>query len=271
LILFFFACQLPEMSEEWQLNRLRLLAIAAEPAEPAPGQTVSFTSLAYVPDESDWFAIWTACLDGSDCTLDPALLERFEDFESLSPEEQETLVAELQAAGFIGIEPGIAPEWPVPEDALDGLEEAEREAGLTATIQVSLSTETDNEIVLRSIPVSEATTPNSNPLIGSLSLDGEPPVEEVPGGIPVELVATAALEEYSYLNSAGVVEDRTESLEWRWYAEGGTLSWDDFGEDTDSSTVIWTPPESAGSYLVAVVALDNRGGMGWWSLEVEVP
>ena len=45
MLLFLLACSRIEVSESWQIDRLRILAIAAEPAEPRPGDTVRFRSL----------------------------------------------------------------------------------------------------------------------------------------------------------------------------------------------------------------------------------
>ena len=60
----------------WQLDRLRVLATQATPAEAAPGETVAFESLVYQPDgESLEGVVWFGCLNESatsfGCTIDP--------------------------------------------------------------------------------------------------------------------------------------------------------------------------------------------------------
>ena len=66
MILTLLACEQPDLTQEWELDRLRLLAIRADPAEPAPGDVVTFSSLRYVPDAAEWAAVWIACVAGAD-------------------------------------------------------------------------------------------------------------------------------------------------------------------------------------------------------------
>lgn len=282
MIALLLACQQPDFSEEWELDRLRLLAIRAEPAEPRPGDVVQFSALRYVPDGAEWSALWIACVAGSEqgCSFDPALLERLETIDQLSQQELMQLIADLQAAGLIGIQPGFDPVWPVPEDALAGLSDAEAVEGLSATIQVNLGTEADQELVLKSIPVSLAATPNHNPdvvgmLVGQVPHSGAP--VRVQGGRPIDLVATASpLESYQYTTTDGRVEERSESYSWRWYINGGELGTDlgvptlPDAEEGVLSIFTWTPPKEPGSYEVDVVVLDGRGGMGWRTVDFEV-
>lgn len=272
-LLLLLACTELDLSPEWELDRLRLLAIRAEPAEPRPGETVAFTSLSYVPDGAEWSAVWFACVTAAGCTLDPALLEGLDQAET--PEEQAELMAALAAAGFIGAEPGFPPSWPVPADALDGLTEAEALEGVGANVQVTLTAADDTELVLRRMPVSLAATPNLNPDIGGVLVDGDPVEADgtftADAGETFELRAVVAggLEDYLYTNTDGEVEERTEDLEWRWYAELGTLN---FGDDDieGASTMEWTAPDSAGESVLHAVVLDGRGGMGWWTVHAEV-
>ncbi len=275
-------CQQIDLAEEWELDRLRLLAIRADPAEPAPGDAVTFTSLAFVPGGAEWSAVWFGCVAGSEegCSFDPALLEGLEDLESMTPEEQAELFAALQAAGLLGVEPALPPTWTVPADALDGLTDAEALEGVSATLQVTLATEDDTELVVKRLPVSRASTPNTNPDVLALGWDGETlasgETRTVEAGGAYELgAAVAALEEYEYVTTDGVTEQRTEELEWRWYATGGQLG-GGFGpelggaEDPLSTSVTWIAPEEAGSHTIHAVVLDGRGGMGWATLFVNV-
>lgn len=290
-------CSGAEMAQEWQLDRLRLLAIRAEPAEPQPGETVTFTSLAYVPDGLEWTAIWFACVAGSEegCTIDPAVFEDLGNIEEMTPEELAAALLTLQEAGFIGFEPMFAPVWTVPESALDGLTDDEALEGLSATIQVTESTScgdsgsvagtnaecVDTELVLKAIPVSRAVTPNHNPDVGTFTLDDLSVTAGASVGVTAgqsySLEATlddAALETYTYRNTDGVDEERTEEVTWRWYTDNGALVSDELGFSTTDETprsdaLTWTP-ESAGSAVVHAVVLDGRGGMGWWTLDCDV-
>lgn len=284
ILALLMGCEQPDFAREWQLDRLRLLAVAAEPAEPRPGDRVSFRSLVYAPDELEWSAVWVACVDGDTegCTLDEALLERLAHADELGDAELLALLGELQAAGFVGIEPGLMLGWLAPEDALEGLDPEARLEGRSATVTVNLATEDDAELVLKSIPVSEATTPNTNPELGSFTLAGaevQPDATVAVGTLTqVDVVATLAgeLESYVYVTTAGVTETRTEVLEFRWYTSGGTLEAVDEGfrigddETATRSERRWTSPETPGDYRLDVVVLDGRGGMGWRSHTVQV-
>ena len=54
LIYAMLGCVANQLSQSWQLDRLRVLGAQVEPAEPRPGETVSFTSLVYTPVESTY-------------------------------------------------------------------------------------------------------------------------------------------------------------------------------------------------------------------------
>ena len=45
-------CGGSDLAQEWQLDRLRILAVRATPAEPRPGDTVTFDRLLYVPPDT---------------------------------------------------------------------------------------------------------------------------------------------------------------------------------------------------------------------------
>ncbi len=286
ILLTLLGCQSIDLADEWDLDRLRLLAVRAEPAEPRPGDAVTFTSLAYVPGGAPWSAIWFACVAGSElgCSFDPSVLEGLDDMGSLTPEEQAELFATLAAAGLIGVEPGLPPSWVVPADALAGLTEAEALEGTSATVQVTLTTATpedegDTELVLRRVPISLAPTPNQNPDVEVFEVEGNALAAgealRVDAGRSYDLKATlaGALEEYAYVTTEGVEETRTEELEWRWYTDVGTLGGGipSFEEDEpESGTVTWNTPNDAGAGVLHAVVLDGRGGMGWWSVAVTV-
>lgn len=280
-LLLLLGCQSIDLKEEWDLDRLRLLAVRAEPAEPRPGDTVTFTSLGYAP-EGEWSAIWFACVAGSEmgCSFDPSLLDGMEDLATMTPEEQAEFIAALQSAGLIGIQPGFEPAWGVPEDALAGLTEDEALEGTSATVQVTLTTAADTELVLRRVPISLAPTPNVNPDIGTFDVDGDvlPPGAAMTASVGQTYELTATLlgepEEYDYVSTEGVSERRTEELEWRWYTDMGTIGGAldlSFGEDEENAgTTSWTAPEEPGTGVLHAVVLDGRGGMGWWSADVTV-
>lgn len=285
---FFFAllgCTAPDFAEEWQLDRLRLLAVRADPAEPKPGDIVTFSSLAYIPDDVEWSSVWFACMDGDTegCTLDPALTEQLERADELSQAELAALFEALRAGGFVGVQPGMDLLWFVPDDALDGLSAAESLEGLSATVTSALSTEADSELTLKRVPVSLGSTPNLNPDVSPLTFDrievdgSQAIVVEANNEIDLHASLVAGAETYMYVTTQGKPEERTEEPSWRWYTSGGTLAVNadsaEFSFDDDGSIesdMVWTTPTKPGDYTLAAVALDGRGGMGWQSLIVTV-
>ena len=53
------ACATDELSQNWQLDRTRILAAQAEPPEAKPGDVVQFRSLVFSPEPIEsvvWFA-----------------------------------------------------------------------------------------------------------------------------------------------------------------------------------------------------------------------
>ena len=102
-------CSVQEMAQAWQLDRLRVLATQATPAEAAPGETVAFESLVYQPDgESLEGIVWFGCLNESatsfGCTLDPEVLDGL----SEPPTDASiNLFTELQEIGLLGFEPAL--------------------------------------------------------------------------------------------------------------------------------------------------------------------
>src|SRR5262245_18177166 len=72
-------CNVDELSQSYQLDRLRVLAVRATPAEPRPGETITLDAYTYDPDGDELGILWFGCLpDATDefgCTVDPSVLE----------------------------------------------------------------------------------------------------------------------------------------------------------------------------------------------------
>ena len=60
-LLMLSGCLTQSLSPAWFIDRTRLLAVRAEPAEPRPGDLVTFTSLAVDPAQ-DLLIVWTGCV-----------------------------------------------------------------------------------------------------------------------------------------------------------------------------------------------------------------
>lgn len=288
-LLLLHACTTAEVSQAYEIDRLRILAVAAEPAEPRPGDTVSFSALVVSPVVPVALTTWFVCfLDGGadfGCAIDPAITEELAglDPESLTPEELADLYAQLLEAGLIGVDPFLPPTWTVPDDALDGLTEAEKLEGRIATLTLTSIPEgesvdeDDLELAYKRVPVSLASTPNHNPVILGIRVDG---VEVAPGSrlrldrgqaYTLEVVVDeASIETYAYVNPDGVEEIRAEEPYYGWYLQEGsfdqTLTLDPFREVEYTTPVAPSLLEQS----VWVVARDRRGGMAWAELHFEL-
>ena len=300
------SCGGEQLSQTWQLDRLRVLGAKATPAEPRPGEKVSFESLIFTPSDVNLEAVsWFSCLptNANDfgCTLDPSVLEALTNqFDTLSEAELAELFAALFAAGgdiaslpddplfaplkqayeagFSGFEPGLMLGWTAPEDALDGLDERQQKEGLSAITTISAvpseaDDEDDIEIAYKRFPVSLADTPNHNPSILEIQADDS----TVVGTLYAESEKTYALnpllsedsiETYDYLPPEGDTEQRTEEPYFLWYTEGG--SFDINFSLYPYSEVEWTAPKAPFEGVIIAVVRDRRGGMNWSAIQVVV-
>lgn len=275
------------MAQAWQLDRLRVLGAKADPPEPQPGDTVSFSSFIYAPSDTQLDAvIWFACLAESassfGCTIDPSLLEEFADPPE-DPAELAQLFAQLQEAGFAGVEPDFPPQWKVPDDALDMLSDAEKIEGRSAFVSINAApsldpaaeeTERSAELAYRRLVVSLNPEPNQNPVIDDISVDGISyavnDLFTVLPGQEVELspgLTEESVESYTYIGNDGE-EQRSEQPFFNWYTEGGN-----FRQPFTlypNSTATWTAPSTLGEGIIATVVRDRRGGMAWAQIRYEV-
>lgn len=279
--LLMLGCSTSDLAQSWQIDRLRVLAVAAEPAEPRPGDVVTFSSLTVSPDVPWAASVWIACLDPSDssmgCSIDPSLLDGIAAGDAITPEQQQALLD----AGLIGVEPYFAPTWTVPLDALDALEADARLEGVTAFINITAIPdqdpvdERDLELAYKRVPVSEALTPNHNPAVLGLTVDGV----AVPASASLLLdpgqsyelapiLADDAVEDYVFRNSAGEDEDRTEEPYVSWYLQEGRFD-QPFSVSPDLGRVYTAPAEPAHAEAsIWFVVRDRRGGMGWYEQPV---
>jgi hypothetical protein len=306
--LLMFGCNGNNMAQEWQLDRLRVLGAKATPAEAQPGQHVDFESLIFVPEGSTLSGVsWFSCLPSSannfGCSFDPSALDALSSqFESLSEEDIITLFITLQSvggdvaslpdealyaplkeayyAGFSGFEPELMLGWTAPEDALEGLSEAEQKEGLSALTTISAipdgtEDESEIEIAYKRFPVSLADTPNNNPELIHILTDETPlsnaevfyaSSEKTHTLDPV--ISDDSIELYSYLTPDGVEEQREEQPYFLWYAEGGSFN-------TNFSLypyndIEWTAPKAPFEGHIISVIRDRRGGMDWAIIKVIV-
>ena len=261
-----------DLEADWFVDRLRLLAIAAEPPEVKPGELVSFEALFADPNGELALQVWTVCppdvASDTGCSLDFSALEG------------EPTAEELAALGVIAIQPPMRPVWTPGPELLDGLSADQRAEGVYATVQVaafpaSALEDPDNvdfgvvDVGYKRLVVSDAATPNHNPAIAGFRVDGN----LIPDGATVELapgerfvltaeIAPESIEDYTYINLGGVAEPRTEDPYALWYASGGALAQSLTLQPTHD--VSWTSPDAPGDAgWWWVVVRDRRGGFAW--------
>jgi hypothetical protein len=233
--------------------------------------------------------LYFACLaeEASDfgCEIDMEALmsSGLEDPSDMDPEDIAALLETLRASGLIGVEPFMPPSFEVPETALDGLDEWERAQGLNVFVQIVAipegagGIEGDIEIAYKRVPVSDAATPNANPDVIGLRVDGI----DVPVGVILELdagqtyrieavIPDTSIESYVYLDSSGTWEDRVEEPYFTFYVEEGEL--DQEIALHPKTWVEWTTPARPANEVqhLWIVARDRRGGMGWWTQELTI-
>lgn len=225
-------CTSAELSPEWWLDRARVLAVQATPAEITAGQTVSFAALTFVP-EGEGELYWSTDLTG----------------EFAGPAQEAALA--------------------VPEEVLDALPAELLAEGLSLPVELRLETDREVEEAVKYLPVSEASTPNANPhLLGLRAAGGELPREGASlvaeAGAEVELevrIDPASIQAYEYTTLAGLTEERVEEHEVRWYTSIGSLI-------GSGESVIWVAPDGPRKGLLYAVLLDGRGGMDWVQLQL---
>ena len=261
-----------DLEQAWEVNKPRLLGVASDPAEAQPGDNVTLRALLADPQGQIETTLWLACPPFDDGGIG---------FGCIADEPQ-----------VIGIEPISSPQFDVPDDLLDGMNEFERREGSYMLVQVTGLPELDlagepdfentdfNEIEAgyKRVVVSEATTPNHNPVLGALSADGEelPPntVLEVDAGQEYDIgvfLDDDEIEVFEFLNSSGVVETRIEEPYVTWYATDGVVTEPFTLHPFLQST--WRAPEDAESGLEGIiyaVVRDRRGGQDWVQLRFRV-
>lgn len=299
-------CSETVMSQNWQLDRIRILGAAAsvegeaDPilgarAEPRPGERITFDALYYVPeDEYISGAVWIGCLPDSElnfgCEVDPTAFDAFTELdENASFEEFQAALEAAREGGFLGFEPDMPPEWTVPANALDGLTDAEKKEGKNAFVNISLiGDEADPdaepaELGFKRFPVSTADTPNHNPeivdfIVADVPLDGDVGFTAQQGFTYViePVIPEGHIETYAFRTEAGEQEYRSEEPYITWFTELGANEIERQARFTQEyslypyTSVEWTAPKRAGEITIHAVIRDRRGGMGWATLKVNV-
>jgi hypothetical protein len=278
-----------------QLDRLRILAIAAEPAMPLPGRTATLSALTFVPAGESAAYHWTWC---------PANAPASGDY--VCPLTQ----AQAEQAFAVALDPGGNGHLPALDlgtaatatftnpfspAALAGLcaagldspvyaQSFDCEGGFPVTVVLDVATASASlraGFVVR-LPVGDAPELNQNPVPTGLQLAQVPLLDPpapttVSPGETIDLhvdIPAAAVETRSIPPSEGPPGQRLERLTASWFADSGKIdkartAFID-GETTLAETASnrWTAPARtewppSGTLELAVVLRDDRGGVGW--------
>ncbi|MDP2309689.1 MAG: hypothetical protein Q8P18_26955 [Pseudomonadota bacterium] len=277
------ACSSPQFTQQWLIDRTRVLAVRAEPPEPAPGAVVTLSALVVDPD-GDPEVAWVACSLPVDCPDYAAVQElAAADTGAMTSDELAAWQADATAAGFLGFGVGLSPtllvlgagppdggpDTGLPDTGFPDTGSAPRSSELTVVLDaipagkgladVTLGDAEATEIGTKSISVADSETPNQNPTVTSLSIDGESEAT-VSRGEAVSLEATLADgSAESYADADG--ETQTEEPTVSYYVSGGTLVQSIVA--ADDAEVSWTAPESSGTVRLWAIVRDGRGGTDW--------
>jgi hypothetical protein len=297
------------LSQSWQIDRTRILGVISDVldedgvstgrAEASPGDTVRLSSLAVHPEE-DLSVLWTGCVaDASDefgCIVDMEALEALfsQDVESMTPAELVAWQTALEAQGFLGVEPYLAPKIHVPEDLLADLPPEKQLEGTsyllslvaspdaagmleggTEDLDASDLEESDTEVATKQIVVSQGVegqpwTPNYNPRILYLLINGEQhdpgTTREVSPGEELTLepiLTTDSVEEYIFVNRDGEAEERMEDPWFSFFTTDGLFDIP-YSLSSSPEAAFHVPDEPQEATLrIWVVVRDRRGGMHW--------
>jgi hypothetical protein len=295
----FAACS-DDLARYSRLDRLRILAIASDPATPAPGQPATLTALTFAPAGAPiayhwgWCPISASASDAYACPVDDAAAARL-----FGP-----VVDPNVGGGLPSLDLGGAPlasfTNPFSSAGLSSLcasgldappysQEFECEGGFPISVVLDVAAGADRlrgGFVLR-LPTGASGEANRNPYPSRITL-ADQSLTEVPTSILVSPGQPLALradipaevaETRPVPPSEGGQGQRRERLSASWFVTAGTVDKDRTafidGETTlaDMGENQWTAPAreqwpTDGKLEVAVVVRDDRGGMGWMVRQV---
>jgi hypothetical protein len=274
------------------LTKLRLLALQAEPVNPATGDATTITPLVYSPSSAtaalgfswSWCPLLGQANDGYVCPISHddagALLAAagvtapLPDFDLgtgptasfINPFPPEVLAA-LCAEGFDG----------QPVDCTNGFP-------IRVSVRVTQGTASQEGTTVVRLPLAAGALSNANPVPGALSVDlatgnavlddaGSVVVPRLQDNLLHVALDDSQAETYVGAGLDGGTATLRETLLVSWYAELGdlhdtrTLFIDGVESLADAATDKWNPPavrqDARPTSRLIVVVRDDRGGVGW--------
>lgn len=265
--------------------RVRILAVMSEPPEVSPGQTTNWSALVAVPPseaESITYS-FAQCTPADDTCLEYEealiLTEGDEDAADLLYQDIATRSGASPVENLYVEVKGEAIS--TPQGALSqGSPMAQAEMTFTAcdtTLCEGASPENGLYTATKRLVLSNNPSPNHNPRIGQVVLNGDLPLSSethpiFKQGEEYSLTVTltpGSVEHYQIRSPDGELEDRVEEPYVRWFTTAGSfgLAQTSFTQGEDgifSAQTTFTSQESAGNPIgIYLVVWDQRGGMAY--------
>jgi hypothetical protein len=285
LCLLALGCQPPFDRRPSQVEGPRVLAVRSEPAEAPPGGTVSLSALVVDPfGERSVAARWAFCMKrpllADNNTVAPECAQEESEWIRPVPEVQELATAAILPADgcqAFGSEtppppPGQPPLRPMDPDPTGGYYQPVRVVTPIATafgrVRLQCALAQVNADVVRAFR--ERYTPNQHPLIEAL----EAGAAVVGAGAQVPLRASIGPEQaeryVAYDVASQSLVERQETLRVSWFATAGALALDVGTPDPEGADNVWTAGSQPGVARLWAVLRDDRGGVFWRSVAIEV-
>lgn len=286
------------------VNKLRVLAIQADPPAVAPGETAVLRALVYEPDGDEvsyrwsWCPLTTGSLGGFECAVSEAELRDLA--ESFVPGS-----GALVPSFDLGSEPEAAFDYSFSPVLMQGLCELltsfeapsfvslpDCEESLVVSITLEVTAGDEAVTAIKELPVyfDEAGADNENPAIGEVTAalgDGGPAVLPEDGLATLlanrrhDLVVDVPIASAQVFQPSPTEDDpqpasRRESLFMTWFVTGGdtTDNRTTFIEDEipleELGSNRWLTPRDQPETTLFLVLQDERGGVGWTWRDVQL-
>ncbi len=148
----------------------------------------------------------------------------------------------------------------IPSGILSAYSAAIQNNGVAYLIHVKATSATSTVNAFRRILLSTK-TPNANPVMGDLLVNGGSLVSLPSGEVSLSFTASSTAESYNYVNGSGSSSTLTEVFETTWFITDGTLA---NPRTLVGESTTWKTPEGAASgrqSVVVGVLRDGRGGV----------
>jgi hypothetical protein len=288
--LLLLGCQPVLESAPTLIREARVIAVESEPAETEPGTPVTLRALAVSPAGtlSSEMLSWALCSHGrrvaeNDSVAAECLQGEAPWIATVADQPASEVVTALipaDACSTFGseplpAEPGEPPHRPADPDVTGGYYQPVRtsiEAAPGFSFgHVRLRCDLPGASVDLAREYSERYTDNQNPTL--LELAGN---DSASAGSSIELQASWTAESaepfvvYDILDN--VLRERVEALRVSWFATAGTFSAPRTEAESGATgvSVVWQAPSQPGVSELWAVLRDDRGGVSWQSLIVDV-